>query len=140
MSQLSKILYLKTYNYYPIRMDKSFTAQIGVHRKAIYSLAFSPDCEILIPGINKLDFDKIKEIITTKPDKCKVGDIYFNLEKRQAIFPGIQIAPGKYIVGNTDSTLIISLPATKEEILYVFFIVLHMFGGEATNVAATDAI
>ena len=111
-------------------MDKSFTAQIGVHRKAIYSLSFNPTCEILIPDINNLDFDKIKEIVTTKPDTCKVGDIYFNLEKRQAIFPGIQIATGKYIVGNTDSTLIINLPATKEEILYLLFIILHMFGGE----------
>ena len=119
-------------------MDKSFTAKIGVNRKAIYSLAFSPDCEILIPCINQLDFDKIREIITTKPDTCKVGDIYFNLVERQAIFPGIQIATGKYIVGNTDSTLIINLPVTKEEILYVFFIVLHMFGGQEKN--ATDAI
>jgi hypothetical protein len=119
-------------------MDKSFTAKIGVHRKTIYSLAFSPTCEILIPSINNLDFDKIREIVTSKPDTCKVGSIYFNLVESQAIFPGIEITPGKYIVGNTDSTLIINLPATKEEILYLLYIVLQLFGGEEKN--ATDAI
>jgi len=121
-------------------MDKSFTSKIGVHRKAIYSLSFSPDCEILIPNINNLDFDKIREIVTTKPDTCKVGSLYFNLVESQVIFPGIELTPGKYIVGNTDSTLMIKLPATKEEILYLLYIVLQLFGGEATNVAATDAI
>lgn len=110
--------------------DRSHTSQIGVNRKAIYALSFGPECEILIPNVNQLDFDKIREIIKTKPNSCKVGDIYFNLETCQAIFPGIQIVPGKYIVGTTDSTLMIKLPATKEEILYVLFIVLHMFGGE----------
>lgn len=111
-------------------MDRTNTAQIGVYRNAIYSLSFGSDCEILIHNINKLDFDKIREIIKTKPNTCKVGDIYFNLETCQAIFPGIEITPGKYIIGNTDSTLMIKLPATKEEILYVISIVLHMFGGE----------
>ena len=110
--------------------DRSFTAEIGVHRKAIYSLSFGPGCEILIPNVAQLNFNALREIVTNKPDTCKVGSIYFNLETCQAIFPGIQIAPGKYIVGTTDSTLIINLPATKEEILYVLFIVLHMFGGK----------
>lgn len=119
-------------------MDRTNTAQIGVHRNAIYSLSFGSECEILIPNVNKLNFEKIREIIKTKPNTCKVGDIYFNLEVPQAIFPGIQIAPGKYIVGNTDSILMIKLPATKDEILYVISIVLHMFGGEEKN--ATDAI
>ena len=111
-------------------MDRTNTSQIGVHRNAIYSLSFGPECEILIPSINQLNFDKIRDIITTKPNTCKVGDIYFNLETCQAIFPGIEIAPGKYIVGNTDSILMIKLPATKEEILYVISIVLHMFSGK----------
>jgi hypothetical protein len=109
--------------------DRSYKAQIGVHRNAIYSLYFGSTCEILIDEINKLDFDKIREIIKTKPNEFSFNNICFNLEKCEIIFQGIELSTGKYITGS-NNILILKLPATKEEILYILSNVLHMFAGE----------
>jgi hypothetical protein len=109
--------------------DRSYTAEIGVHRHTIFSLYFSPTCEILIDKINKLDFNKIREIIATKPNEFSFNNIYFNLDRYEIIFQGIELSTGKYITGS-DNILILKLPATKEEILYILSTVLHMFAGE----------
>lgn len=108
--------------------DRSYKSQIGIHHHAIYSLYFDPTCELLIDEINKLEFDKIREIIKTKPNTFSFNNIYFNLEKCEIIFQGIELSTGKYITGG-NNILILKLPATKEEVLYILSTVLHMFGG-----------
>jgi hypothetical protein len=111
-------------------LDRSYTAAVGIHRNAIYSLYFGPTCEILIDKINTIDFDRVRENLKTNSDTIYLNNIIFNLKTCEIGFPGIELSTGRYIVGGRYNAQLIKLPATKDEILYILSTVLHMFAGD----------
>ena len=110
-------------------LDRSNTSKIGIRSNAIYSLYFDSTCEILIDNIHTLDFNKVRENLKTNSEKVYLNNIVFNLKTCEVGFPGIELSTGRYIVGGRYNAQIITLDATKEEILYVISTMLHMFAG-----------
>ena len=103
--------------------DRSNTAKIGVHRHSFFSFYFGPDCELLIDGI----------------DRYVVGDtspVEFNFDTCEATFSGMELSPGRWIVGmvtplpHTGVRQTVKLTATADEIRYVLAVAKHMFGGD----------
>ena len=97
--------------------DRSNTAKIGIHRHSLFSFYFGPDCELLIDGI----------------DRYVAGDISpveFNFDTCEATFSGIELSPGRWIVGGVGPRLTVKLTATADEIRYVLMVGKHMFGGD----------
>ena len=98
-------------------IDRSNTAKIGLHRHSLFSFYFGPDCELLIDGI----------------DRYVAGEaspIEFNFDTCEATFTGMELSPGRWIVGGSTGRLTIKLPATAAEIRYVLTLAKHMFGGD----------
>jgi hypothetical protein len=115
--------------------DRSYTAKIGLHRQTVFSLYFGPNCEIMIDRIGEIDFARLRADIAAGSDIITAGTMTVDLKYRVVTFPGILLSPGRWMAGGVaDAALAeaasVSVPATREEILYVLWVMVHMFGGE----------
>lgn len=111
-------------------VDRSYTAKIGLHRHSIFSLYFGVDCEIMIDRIGEIDFAKLRAEMASGADIITAGKMTVDLKYRVITFPGILLSPGRWIAGGTGEAASVSVPATREEILYILWVMVHMFGGD----------
>jgi hypothetical protein len=108
-------------------MSRAYTAAIGIFRKQIYTFDFQNDFHILLADVGALDQPVIKAAIAGAAELLTVGPIQFNLRDCAATFRGIRIGPTTWIASEYADTLIMcSLPATRDEIVYLVKSLIHL--------------
>ncbi len=112
-------------------MDRTDTAQIGIHRNNIFSLYFGT-YEFLIPNVQNIDFDYLREVLDKKPTTVQIKNLVFSITEDvvTATFTGMELKKGVWITGKTTEEHTVTLQGIpKKEIYYMVYLLLHLFGG-----------
>ena len=110
-------------------MDRTDTAQIGIHRNNIYSLYFGK-YEFLIPDLESFDSEYLRTAIRKKHSTIHIQNLTFTISEDvvTATFTGMEISKGVWVTGNTTEQHTITLEGVpKQEVYYMIYLILHMF-------------